>query len=181
MQTPLSLLPDRAQELLSSDQLVLATKAMTRSTVHRPAWLDCISVKRFDAQGKVVGESRFLGLYTSKAYTAPVQSIPQVRLHAQHVMDSSGVLHGSHASKVLQVILDTYPRDEMFQVDRETLAAHALGILRLQEGQRTRLFVRRDPFGRFVSAQVFVPRDRYNTDLRTRIGQELMQIGRAHV
>ncbi len=173
--TPLSHLPDEAQAFLSSDQLVLVTKAMTRSTVHRPAWLDCISVKRFDAQGQIVGESRFLGLYTSKAYTASVQSIPQIRLHVQQVMETAGVLPGSHAAKVLQVILDTYPRDELFQVDSQTLSAHAMGILRLQEGQRTRLFVRRDPFGRFVSAQVFVPRDRYNTDLRTRIGQELMR------
>ena len=173
--TPLSHLPDEAQEFLSSDQLVLVTKAMTRSSVHRPAWLDCISVKKFDAKGQMVGESRFVGLYTSKAYTARVQTIPQIRLHAQHVLDASGVLPGSHAAKVLQAILETYPRDELFQVDSETLAVHALGILRLQEGQRTRLFVRRDPFGRFMSAQVFVPRDRYNTDLRTRIGQELMR------
>ncbi len=175
VQTAVSQLPDEAQEFLTSDRLVLVTKAMTRSTVHRPAWLDCIAVKRFDAQGAVVGESRFLGLYTAKAYSAPVQTIPQIRMHAQHVMALSGVLPGSHAAKVLQVILDTYPREELFQVDGQTLAEHAMGILRLQEGQRTRLFLRRDPFGRFVSAQVFVPRDRYNTELRTRIGEELMR------
>ncbi len=175
VQTPVTQLPEEAQEFLDSDQLVMLTKAMTRSTVHRSAWLDCVAVKHFDQQGQVVGESRFLGLYTSKAYAAPVQSIPQIRRHTQFVMNAAGVLPDSHAAKSLQLILDSYPRDEMFQVDSATLAEHALGILRLQEGQRTRLFLRRDPFGRFISAQVFVPRDRYNTELRTRIAQELMR------
>lgn len=175
VQTPVTQLPDKSLDFLDSDQLVMVTKAMTRSTVHRSAWLDCVAVKRFDKQGQVVGESRFLGLYTSKAYAAPVQSIPQIRRHTQFVMNAADVLPDSHAAKSLQVILDNYPRDEMFQIDSTTLAEHAMGILRLQEGQRTRLFLRRDPFGRFVSAQVFVPRDRYNTELRSRIAQELMR------
>jgi glutamate dehydrogenase len=158
---------------LDSDQLVLVTKAMTRATVHRPAWLDYIAVKRFDGNGKIVGESRFLGLYTSKAYAAPVTDIPQIRRRAAHVMATAGVVPESHAAKSLQAILDAYPRDELFQVDTDTLTEHGIGILRLQERQRTRVFLRRDPFGRFTSVLVFVPRDRYNTELRTRIGQEL--------
>jgi glutamate dehydrogenase len=173
--TPESRLPVEAHVFLDSDQLVLATKAMTRSTVHRPAWLDYLAVKRFDEAGKVVGETRFLGLYTSKAYAAPVADIPQIRHRAAEVMRVAGVVPDSHAAKSLQAILGAYPRDELFQVDTATLIDHAVGILRLQEHQRTRIFVRSDPFGRFTSVLVFVPRDRYNTELRTRIGQELMQ------
>lgn len=171
--TPVSRLPLDALEFLDSDQLVLVTKAMTRATVHRPAWLDCLSVKRYDESGKVIGEARFLGLYTSKAYAALVGDIPQIRRRAADVMAAVGVLPESHAAKSLQTILDAYPRDELFQVDTATLIDHAVGILRLQERQRVRVFLRRDPFGRFTSAQVFVPRDRYNTELRSKIGDEL--------
>lgn len=171
--TPVSRLPLDALEFLDSDQLVLVTKAMTRATVHRPAWLDCLTIKRFDASGKVIGEARFLGLYTSKAYAARVGDIPQIRRRAADVMAAVAVLPESHAAKSLQTILDAYPRDELFQVDTATLIDHAVGILRLQERQRVRVFLRRDPFGRFTSAQVFVPRDRYNTELRSKIGDEL--------
>ena len=173
-QTSETRLPPEAVALIESNELVLVTKAMTRATVHRPAWLDYIGVKRFDAAGKVVGESRFLGLYTSTAYSALVGDIPQVRRRAAAVMTSAGVVPESHASKSLQSILDVYPRDELFQVDTATLTEHAIGILRLQERQRTRVFMRRDPFGRYTSVQVFVPRDRFNTELRVKIGNELM-------
>lgn len=167
-------LPPEAVERIDADELVLVTKAMTRATVHRPAWLDYLGVKRFDEAGKVVGETRFLGLYTSTAYSAPVSEIPQVRRRAADVLISAGAVPDSHAAKTLQSILDAYPRDELFQIDTATLTGHAIGILRLQERQRTRLFARRDPFGRFTSVQVFVPRDRYNTELRVKIGNELM-------
>ena len=167
-------LPPEAVALMASNELVLITKAMTRATVHRPAWLDYIGVKRFDEAGQVIGEARFLGLYTSSAYAAPVGDIPQVRRRAAEVMVNAGVVPDSHAAKSLQAILDAYPRDELFQIDTDTLAEHTIGILRLQERQRTRIFLRRDPFGRFTSAQVFVPRDRFNTELRMKIGAELM-------
>jgi len=167
-------LPPEAVALIDTEELVLVIKAMTRSTVHRPAWLDYIAVKRFDAQGQVCGETRFLGLYTSTAYSASVAEIPQVRQRAAQVIVQAGVVPEGHAAKSLQSILEAYPRDELFQIDAATLSDHAIGILRLQERQRTRLFLRRDPFGRFTSAQVFVPRDRYNTELRVKVGNELM-------
>jgi glutamate dehydrogenase len=174
VQTSETRLPPEAVTLIESNELVLVTKAMTRATVHRPAWLDYIGVKRFDDAGNMVGEARFLGLYTSTAYSASVGEIPQVRRRAADVMTNAGVVPDSHAAKSLQSILDVYPRDELFQVDTATLTEQAIGILRLQERQRTRIFLRRDPFGRFTSAQVFVPRDRFNTELRVKIGAELM-------
>ena len=167
-------LPPEVVALMDSTEMIMVTKAMTRATVHRPAWLDYIAVKRFDDAGTVIGESRFLGLYTSTAYSEAVGNIPLVRQRVADVMSGSGVVPESHAAKSLQAILDDYPRDELFQVDTATLMEHAVGILRLQERQRTRLFLRRDPFGRFTSAQVFVPRDRYNTEIRVKIGNELM-------
>jgi glutamate dehydrogenase len=178
--TPTAVLPPDAVAVLESDQLVLVTKAMTRSTVHRPAWLDYVAVKRFDAGGVVVGEARFLGLYTASAYTAQVADIPQVRLHVSQVMARAQVVAESHAAKSLQAILEAYPRDELFQIDATTLGLHAMGILRLQERQRTRVFLRRDPFGRYTSALVFVPRERFNTDLRTRIGAVLTEMLDGH-
>nr|WP_315486669.1 NAD-glutamate dehydrogenase [uncultured Undibacterium sp.] len=174
VQTNETTLPPEVVALIDSEETVLVTKAMTRATVHRPAWLDYIAVKRFNDAGEVIGESRFLGLYTSTAYSAAVNEIPQVRQRTAAVMSAAGVVPESHAAKALQSILDDYPRDELFQVDTATLTDHAIGILRLQERQRVRLFLRRDPFGRFTSAQVFVPRDRYNTELRVKISSELM-------
>ncbi|MEB0138867.1 MULTISPECIES: NAD-glutamate dehydrogenase [unclassified Undibacterium] len=174
VQTSMAHLPPEVLAIMESDETVLVTKAMTRSTVHRPAWLDYVAIKRYDDSGKVIGESRFMGLYTSAAYAAPVDQIPQVRQRVAAVMASAGVVPQSHAAKALQAILDDYPRDELFQIDTATLTEHAIGILRLQERQRTRLFLRRDPFGRFTSAQVFVPRDRYNTELRVKVSNELM-------
>ncbi|MFZ6773971.1 NAD-glutamate dehydrogenase [Undibacterium sp. SXout7W] len=174
VQTGLAHLPPEVLAIMQSDETVLVTKAMSRSTVHRPAWLDYVAIKRYGDDGEVIGESRFLGLYTSTAYSAAVDQIPQVRQRVAAVMNSAGVVPESHAAKALQAILDDYPRDELFQIDTATLTEHAIGILRLQERQRTRLFLRRDPFGRFTSAQVFVPRDRYNTELRVKVGNELM-------
>ncbi len=174
-QTPVSALPEDALDFLESDQLVLVTKAMTRATVHRPAWLDYLAIKRFDVSGAVIGETRFLGLYTSKAYAESVVEIPQVRRGIAAVIDAADVVPDSHAAKSLHAILNGYPRDELMQIDTPTLIAHAIGILRLQESQRTRVFLRRDLFGRFTSALVFVPRDRYNTELRSRIGEVLMR------
>jgi glutamate dehydrogenase len=172
--TTTSVLPPDALELLDKDQLVLVTKAMTRSTVHRPAWLDYLAVKRFNAAGQLVGEARFLGLYTSTAYSARVEDIPEVRRRAKNVMAAAGVLPDSHTAKSLQAIFGAYPRDELFQIDTATLTEHAIGILRLQERQRTRVFLRHDPYGRFTSALVFVPREHFNTELRTKVGQALM-------
>jgi glutamate dehydrogenase len=169
-------LPEQnAAPFMDDPRWLFCAKATRRSSVHRPTWLDTISVKRLDASGTVVGESRFLGLYTSAAYAAQVESIPVVRQHVAHVFAQAGVVRGSHAHKALQAILETYPRDEMLQIDEATLAQHAIGILRLQERQRVRLFLRRGPFGRVASILVYVPRDLYTTELRVKLGQMFKQ------
>ncbi len=168
-------LPSAVQaEAFRPDPLIL-TKSSHRATVHRPGYMDTIGIKRFNEQGEVIGEHRFLGLYTSSAYSRDPRSIPLLRRKVETVIKEAGLRRGSHAGKALAHILATYPRDELFQVDVETLKATAFGILELQERQRVRLFLRYDRFGRFVSCLVFAPRDRYDTSVRQKMQQILMQ------
>ncbi|NKX53832.1 NAD-glutamate dehydrogenase [Arthrobacter mobilis] len=152
---------------------LVLTKANSRSTVHRAAYLDYIGVKRFDAQGNVDGERRFIGLFATSAYNTSVHSVPIVRKKVEEALRRCGFPPNSHSGKDLLSILETYPRDEIFQMEAEELAETALAILRLQERRRTRLFLRQDVYGRFVSALVFLPRDRFNTAVRLRIEDEL--------
>jgi len=171
-------LPAKARGLARAlSPIVIVSKANTRSRVHRPGYADYVGVKQFDARGQVVGEHRFLGLFTSTAYSARVHEVPLLRGKVAAVMQraaASGVRAGGHLSKALAHILETYPRDELFQMTEDDLYAHAVGILQLGERQRLRLFVRRDPFDRFVSCLIFVPREAYSTDLRRRFVHILM-------
>jgi glutamate dehydrogenase len=167
-------LPPAAAEIIGGAAPIFLTKANSRATVHRPGYLDYIGVKLVGADGKVVGERRFIGLYTSTAYTGPTAEIPIVRRKCANIVTRAGFLAKGHLYKSLITVLETYPRDELFQADENELYDIALGVLRLQEHQRTRLFVRRDRFDRFVSCLVFVPRDKYNTDLRRRIAKLLI-------
>ncbi len=155
--------------------LLVLTKTNRRSTVHRPTFLDYVGVKRYDAAGNVIGEHRFLGLYTSGAYTSRPTQVPVLRRKVAQVIERAGFLPASHDQKDLAQILDTYPRDDLFQLDVNTLYDIATGILRLQERRQVRLFVSREPYGRFVSCMVFLPRDRYTTQVREHIAQLLMQ------
>jgi glutamate dehydrogenase len=152
----------------SVDALIL-TKTNARASVHRPGYMDYIGVLSFDAKGKPVAEQRFLGLYTSSAYRRRPWDIPLVRQRHDYVMQQSGLSHTSHSGKALRHILETLPRDELFQSGEEDLARTAMGILGLQERVRSKLFVRRDRFGRYFSALAYIPRDRMNTQVRLRI------------
>ena len=168
-------LPDEAREMARKPRLLMLTKANSRSTVHRPSYLDYIGVKRFDESGQVIGERRFLGLYTFSAYSMSALEMPLVRRKTRYVLDRAEFPAGSHNEKDLVEILETYPRDELFQISRTELFEISLGVLHLQERQRVRLFVRRDTYGRFLSCLVFVPRDRYNTPIRQRMQDILIE------
>ena len=148
---------------------VVITKASTRSTVHRPSYLDYIGVRRFGDDGLITGELGFLGLHVSEVYHGDPKAIPLLRHKIEAVMARAAFASEGHSARALQYILESYPRDELFQISLDELCETALGILHLQERPRVRLFVRRDPYGRFLSCLVFVPRDRYNTDLRERM------------
>src|ERR671915_373535 len=168
-------LPARVRALAREKRLLTLTTANSRATVHRPSYLDYIGVKRFDEAGEVVGERRFLGLYTTAAYKAHPREVPVVRRKVEAVMARAALPPASHAEKALMEILETYPRDELFQIPTDELYAIATGILGLGERQRVRLFVRRDEYERFLSCLVFVPRDRFNTQIRERIGEILKE------
>jgi glutamate dehydrogenase len=168
-------LPDHYASFLEKKELFIISKAWTRSDVHRAVYMDYIGVRRFDKDGNVTGERRFLGLLTSTAYSALPRQIPLLRRKVETVFERSGFTRGSHNAKSLEHILDTFPRDELFQIDVDTLERFAHGILHLEHRQRIRLFMRRDSYGEFVACLVFVPRDRFSTDLRTRMEAILME------
>lgn len=172
---PIASLPGRAAGRQGIGEVVIVTKTNARSTVHRPGHMDYISVLRFDEDGRAIGEQRFLGLFTSGAYARRPWDVPLVRHKYEAVMARSGFTRDSHNWKALRHVLETLPRDELFQGSAEELAEVALGILRLSQRQRVRVFVRHDRYGRFHSVMVFLPRDRFNEDVRQRVEAVLMR------
>lgn len=170
-----SSLPEVAQTMTFDDTLLLLTKTNTRSRVHRPAYCDYIGIKRFDKQGNVIGEDRFIGLYSSSFYNDSVREIPLVGDKVRRVIEASEFAPNSHAAKALLNILETYPRDEIAQASESDLLEVGLGVLQMRERDITRVFVRRDIFGRFASCMVYVPKERYHTLLRQKTQQILKQ------
>ncbi|MBT1063767.1 NAD-glutamate dehydrogenase [Bowmanella sp. Y26] len=162
----LSRLPVSAREETLSQNPLILTKTNTKSRVHRPAYMDYIGIKEFDNEGNVVGEHRFIGLYSSAFYNAGASDVPVLKEKISRMCDNSAFDKSSHAYKAFLNILETYPRDELLQANEDELGKIALGIFQMQERGISRLFVRRDVFGRFYSCMVFVPRERYNTQLR---------------
>ncbi|MDX3849046.1 NAD-glutamate dehydrogenase [Streptomyces sp. AK02-01A] len=150
-------------------KLLVLTKANSRSTVHRPSYLDYVGVKKFDDKGNVVGERRFLGLFSSAAYTESVRRVPVIRRKVAEVLNGAGFSPNSHDGRDLLQILETYPRDELFQTPIDQLRSIATSVLYLQERRRLRLYLRQDEYGRYYSALVYLPRDRYTTGVRLRL------------
>jgi glutamate dehydrogenase len=155
----------RAQD---PDERMVLAKANSRSTVYRANYLDYVSVKRLDPDGRVTGEFRFLGLYTHAAHTAPIADVPVLRRKLAQVLAAAGLTADGHDGKELIEILEDYPREELFEISAEELTPIALGVLRLSERKQTRLFLRRDRYGRYMSCLVYLPRDRYTTKVRLR-------------
>lgn len=174
-------LPKESLEQVRARGMLIITKANSIATVHRPSYLDYVGVKTFDEHGAVSGERRFLGLFTSLAYSCSPRRIPILRKKVDEVMRRSGLPSDSHSGKALSQVLETHPRDELFQSSVAELLRIATGIVQLQERQRVKLFVRRDAFNRFYSCLVYVPRDRYNTQARNRIESILLdELGGTH-
>ncbi|MCC7272119.1 MAG: NAD-glutamate dehydrogenase [Alphaproteobacteria bacterium] len=168
-------LPLEVRQFLRQPTALVVSKASHKARVHRPNPMDVIAIKRFDRDGTPVGLRLFAGLYTSAAYSGAARAIPILRRKVARVTERSGFDPASHDGKALLHILDSYPRDELFQIDEDALFDTARGILHLEERPRVALFIRRDPFERFVSCLVFVPRDRYDTELRHRFQEILGQ------
>ncbi|MFG2332331.1 NAD-glutamate dehydrogenase [Streptomyces sp. NPDC048604] len=164
-----SRLPADARAKAREHKLLILTKANSRATVHRPSYLDYIGVKKFDAQGNVVGERRFLGLFSSAAYTESVRRVPVISRKVAEVLEGAGFSPNSHDGRDLLQILETYPRDELFQTPVDELRSIVTSVLYLQERRRLRLYLRQEEYGRFYSALVYLPRDRFNTTVRERL------------
>ncbi|MDP1872865.1 NAD-glutamate dehydrogenase [Phenylobacterium sp.] len=158
---------------LEDDSAVTVAKANMRSRVHRRGYMDYVGVRRYGPDGRPSGEVRFVGLFTAEAYDQPVAAVPLVRAKAAGALARAAKAPGSHNAKRLKNIVENYPRDELFQMTEDELLTNALGVLHLHDRPRVRLFERRDPFDRFCSILMFVPRERYDSDLRIRAGQLL--------
>jgi len=162
----LGAVPAEVRHFVQEPSLLRITKANRRGRVHRPVHLDTIAVKRFNKKGEVIGDHLFLGLFTAAAYSRSPRYIPLLRQRVARTIERAGFTRASHNGKALQHILETYPRDELFQIREDDLFEISMGILGLQERQQIAFYVRRDPFERFVSCLLFIPRDRYDTRMR---------------
>ena len=169
-----ALLPEEVKARALEPQRLIVTKANSRSTVHRPSYLDYVAVKRLSPAGEVVGEYRFLGLYTHAAFSESIKGIPVLRRKLADVLELSGMAADSHDGKEVAEVLDFYPREELFMTSVSDLATITAGVHMLRERRQTRLFLRKDVYGRYVSCLVYLPRDRYTTQVRLR-AQEILQ------
>jgi glutamate dehydrogenase len=156
-------------------ELLILTKANSIATVHRATYLDYLAVKTFGPRGEVSGEHRFLGLWTSTAYHSSPRDIPMLRRKVEQVIGHFGLDPASHDGKAVLNVLETYPRDELFQARVEDLIRIVRGVVNLYERRTVRLLARRDPYNRFYSCLIYVPRDRYNTEVRQRIEQIVLE------
>ncbi|MBH0017006.1 MULTISPECIES: NAD-glutamate dehydrogenase [unclassified Pseudoalteromonas] len=162
----LSELPEVARQEARSSNLLILTKTNSVSRVHRPAYIDYVGIKRFDDEGNVIGEDRFIGLFSSSFYNNSATDVPVLKSKINRIMEMCDFAKGTHAYKAVLNILETYPRDELVQARESELLEVAMGVLQVQERDMCRLFVRKDAYGRFLSCMVYVPRERYNTALR---------------
>src|SRR4051812_13527616 len=169
------------REFLKEPKLLIVTKSAVRSRVHRRAYMDYIGIKQFDSAGKLAGELRIVGLFTSTAYTQTSSSIPYLRRKIAAVVERAGFVPEGHSGKALINVLETFPRDELFQIDEDTLYDFALAILQLDERPRVRVLSRPDRFDRFVSVLVYAPRDRYHSGVREAIGDYLAKVYEGHI
>jgi glutamate dehydrogenase len=171
----LSTMTPEAYAKVLEKRLLIITKANSRATVHRSAYLDYIGFKMFDHEGNVIGERRFLGLFSTAAYRTSVRELPVVKRKVNEVIQRSGLSPRSHSGKDLIEILETYPRDELFQIGTDELYRSVMGVLRMAGRRQLRLFLRRDAYGRFISCLVYLPRDRFTTANRLKIQEILLR------
>jgi glutamate dehydrogenase len=169
-----AMLPEEVKARALEPTRLIVTKANSRSTVHRPSYLDYVAVKRLSAAGEIVGEYRFLGLYTHAAFAESIKGIPVLRRKLAEVLEQSGMAADSHDGKEVAEVLDFYPREELFMSSASDLAEITAGVHVLRERRQTRLFLRKDVYGRYVSCLIYLPRDRYTTKVRLR-AQEILQ------
>lgn len=166
-------LSDKLMAYLNEPTPIVVAKSNLRARVHRRAVMDYIGIKKYDDNGNVIGEDRFVGLFTAEAYDKMVRDVPLLRRKVERVISQVGFATNSHNDKKFRQLIENYPRDELFQIEEEDLLRITLGVQHLMDRPRTRIFVRRDRFDRFMSILVFIPRDKYNTEVRAKVGEAL--------
>jgi glutamate dehydrogenase len=164
------------REFLQKPEPLIIAKANVKSTVHRRVHMDYVGAKLYDDDGKMIGELRIVGLFASTAYTEPTSTIPFLRRKVASVLARAGYDSDSHSGRALRNVLEAFPRDELFQIERERLYEFSIAILQLDERPRIRVLARPDKFDRYVSILVFVPRDRYSTEVRINIGTYMASV-----
>ncbi len=162
-------LTSEMRRLTRAKNWLVLTKANSRSTIHRNAYLDYVGIKIYDAKGRASGERRFIGLFASAAYSESPRNIPLLRHKIAKIFERGHVEANGHRGKALLHIINTFPRDELFHASVQDLARTTTGILNLQDRQRVAFFLRRDAFRRYFSCLVFVPREKYTTAIRRNI------------
>ena len=163
-------------EFLEGPDYLIVTKANVKSVIHRRAYMDYVGIKRFDKHGDVIGELRIVGLFTSTAYTQGASQIPLLRSKVEKVVRHFGYAPDSHSGKTLMNVLESYPRDDLFQIDSSLLASFCEQIMDLSDRPRVRVLARIDHFDRFVSLLVYVPREQYDSEVREKIGNYLKTV-----
>ena len=176
-----AILMGQVKDRLLSDPAVTVAKSNVRSRVHRRGYMDYVGIKRYDADGRPTGEVRFVGLFTAEAYDQPSGAVPLVREKVANVLRRAAAVPGGHNEKRLKNIVENHPRDELFQMSEDDLLAEALGILHLYDRPRVKIFERRDPFDRFASVLLFLPRDRYNAQVAQQAGALLADAWKGRV
>jgi glutamate dehydrogenase len=169
------LLAGEASERLLTGPAVMVAKSNLKSRVHRRGYMDYVGVKRYGADGRPIGEIRFVGLFTAAAYDQPAAAVPLIRAKVARVLERAAAAPGSHNEKRLKNIVENQPRDELFQMTEDELLAQSLGVLHLYDRPRVKLFERRDPFDRFASVLLFLPRDQFDSDVADQAGAILAE------
>jgi glutamate dehydrogenase len=169
-----SMITPQIQRFLTEPTPIVVAKSNLVNRVHRRVYADYVGMKRYGSNGEVIGETRFVGLFTAEAYNQSVREVPMLRRKTKRVLERAGKSAESHSGKALTNIVENFPRDELFQISEDELYETGLGILHLFDRPRPKAFIRRDRFDRFVSVMVFVPKDRFNTTTRAAIGQHLV-------
>ncbi|MBO0872848.1 MAG: NAD-glutamate dehydrogenase, partial [Pseudonocardia sp.] len=164
-----------AGERATGRELLLISQASTLSRVSRPVFPDYLSVKTFDADGNVTGEHRFLGLLTVNALYESVLDIPVVGRRVREAIRRAGFPLDSYSGQRMLAVISSYPREELFRASADELYDTALGVLSLAERRRLRLFLRRDPYKRFFTCLIYLPRDRYTTSSRLAMQEVLLR------
>lgn len=171
----LSHMTPEVRKFFFSPEPTIITKANIKSDIHRRAYMDYIGVKLYNDAGELAGELRVVGLFTSSAYSSRVSTIPLLRQKLDYVLDTSGTGRESHTGKALTNIIETFPRDELFQISNGLLANYAKEIETLDHAPRIKVLKRVDEFDRFVSLLVYLPRDHFSTRSREKVGSYLAE------